>query len=144
MIARVVFAMLLFAVATVAQADVFKWVDDKGKTHFSDHPPTAGKDASHLQVLHGIAKDIQGKIRGAAPPGIDIHRISGDGRDCDISGEAESHATLLGFIERLRLAGIGETRTLPGDSKGPARGAEVFVLHLVLNTALAELSKGQP
>ena len=141
MTARALLATLLLLFAAAASADVYKWVDDKGKSHFSDHPPTTGREATHLEVLHGIPRSIQTRIREAAPVGVDIQRISGDGRDCDVSGEAESHATLMGFVERLRLGGIGEPRNNPADSKGPARGSEVFTLHLVLYPALLEQAR---
>ena len=34
--------LALLAVGTTAQAQVYKWVDKDGKTHFSDTPPPGG------------------------------------------------------------------------------------------------------
>ena len=30
------------AIAAIATAEVYKWVDEKGVTHYSEHPPAHG------------------------------------------------------------------------------------------------------
>jgi hypothetical protein len=47
---RPLFALVLLLVAPVVSAQVYKWVDAKGTTHFSETPPSAGTKYSQVNV----------------------------------------------------------------------------------------------
>lgn len=144
MITRRWMALPLLAFAALAQAEVYKWVDDKGKTHFSDHSPEGTQRPAHVEVLHGIPKAIQDRIRDAAYTGIDIDSISGDGRQCLIRGEGSSHQLVQSFIAKLSTDQIGETQFDPNSNKPGPKGPERFELHVLLNESLLAWAKQQP
>lgn len=147
---RAITVLSLLTCAGLAQAEVYKWVDGKGKTHYSDHAPAASLGgAPNAQIVDGIPTAVQQKIRAAAIQGIDIEQIKGSERNCEIVGKAASRAMLLAFIRQLTAAGIGELKTeLPPES-GPtdangrviARGPEHFDLHYLLDNDLLQSLK---
>ncbi|RUL63984.1 DUF4124 domain-containing protein [Dyella dinghuensis] len=47
---RLSFALALLLVAPIASAQVYKWVDAKGTTHFSESPPPAGTKYSQVNI----------------------------------------------------------------------------------------------
>jgi hypothetical protein len=47
---RPLFALVLLLVAPVVSAQVYKWVDAKGTTHFSETPPPVGTKYSQVNV----------------------------------------------------------------------------------------------
>ena len=47
---RPLFALVLLLVAPLVSAQVYKWVDAKGTTHFSETPPPAGTKYSQVNV----------------------------------------------------------------------------------------------
>lgn len=44
------FALLIFLVGSVAQASLYRWVDDDGKVHFSDKVPPAMAQKGHTSL----------------------------------------------------------------------------------------------
>jgi hypothetical protein len=50
-------ALVLTLVATVAAAEVYKWVDEDGKVHYGDRRPSAGGDARALDLPPAPSKD---------------------------------------------------------------------------------------
>jgi glutaredoxin len=57
---RTRFLAVLLLLPALAQAQMYRWLDDKGKVHFSDRPPASG--ARNLQ------KQSLPAAQGAAPP----------------------------------------------------------------------------
>jgi len=56
------FIVALFGLTALAQAaDLYKWTDDKGVTHYSDTPPPNHPDATRLRVKSGVSDE-------SAPP----------------------------------------------------------------------------
>jgi hypothetical protein len=47
---RPLFALVLLLVAPLVSAQVYKWVDAKGTTHFSETPPPAGTKYAQVNV----------------------------------------------------------------------------------------------
>jgi uncharacterized protein (DUF2126 family) len=47
---RPLFALVLLLVAPLVSAQVYKWVDAKGTTHFSESPPPAGTKYTQVNV----------------------------------------------------------------------------------------------
>ena len=39
---RIIFTVLLFVFSIVANGELYKWVDNNGKTQYTDQPPPAG------------------------------------------------------------------------------------------------------
>ncbi|TXH04773.1 MAG: DUF4124 domain-containing protein [Nevskiaceae bacterium] len=147
---RAITVLSLLACAGLAQAEVYKWVDDKGKTHYSDHEPAASLGgAPNAQIVDGIPMAVQQKIRDAAMQGIDVDHIKGSERNCQITGKAASRALLLAFIRQLNAAGIGDLKNElppesgPTDAKGRviAHGPERFDLHYLLDNDLLQSLK---
>ncbi len=50
---RVVLSILIFCLATSAQAEIYKWVDEQGKVHFSDRPQ--GKNTEKVEVKSSVS-----------------------------------------------------------------------------------------
>jgi uncharacterized protein (DUF2126 family) len=53
---RLSFALALLLVAPLVSAQVYKWVDAKGTTHFSESPPPAGTKYSQVNVAASDAE----------------------------------------------------------------------------------------
>jgi len=50
------FALLIFLTGSVAQADLYRWVDENGKVHFSDKVPPAMAQEGHTSLnKNGVA-----------------------------------------------------------------------------------------
>ncbi|HET6912833.1 MAG TPA: DUF4124 domain-containing protein [Rhodanobacteraceae bacterium] len=60
-----VFAVAALALAASAGAQVYKWKDSKGVTHYSDSAPTNGVEYQRVQVSSGAATPV-----AAAPASI--------------------------------------------------------------------------
>jgi len=48
-LSRFLFSIIIFLLSMSVNAEIFKWVDDKGKTHFTDKPPP-GKKAEEIKL----------------------------------------------------------------------------------------------
>jgi hypothetical protein len=53
---RLSFALALLLVAPLVSAQVYKWVDAKGTTHFSETPPSAGTKYSQVNIASSDAE----------------------------------------------------------------------------------------
>jgi uncharacterized protein (DUF2126 family) len=53
---RPLFALALLLVAPLVSAQVYKWVDAKGTTHFSESPPPAGTKYAQVNVAASDAE----------------------------------------------------------------------------------------
>lgn len=57
--------IVLFAIATIAHAELYKWTDSRGVVHYSDHLPPDAVNGAHEELNHqGVAIRHTGK---AAP-----------------------------------------------------------------------------
>ena len=141
--ARVLLAVSLLAFTAMSQAaEVYKWVDSQGKSHFSDRPPTADQGRLRVETVYGIPKNIQERIRSLVRSGVNVTTINGEGRQCVISGDASTHILTVAFVKRLTDEGIGTLSTpLPEDSAD--HGPETFELHVLLDKELVDWSKAQ-
>lgn len=54
-LARVFLMCVLGVAATMAAAQVYKWKDAEGKTHFSDVPPLPGQSKNDVETMRGGA-----------------------------------------------------------------------------------------
>ncbi len=54
--------LVVFFIAGVADARLYKWVDDNGVVHFSDKPPTHGKKSGKVEAVSGYGKDGKPKV----------------------------------------------------------------------------------
>lgn len=137
-------ALPLLIVHSTAQAgEIYKWVDSQGKPHFSDKPP--GKDQGHprVETLHGIPIEIQRRIRELAGNSVSISSITGDDRQCIISGDSPTHVLTTAFVKRLEDNEVGTLSTpLPEDSSAD-HGAEKFELHISLHKETLDESKAR-
>jgi uncharacterized protein DUF4124 len=63
-------ALGLWAVATAASAQVYRWVDPDGSIHYSDNPASAPKNAK-VEITTGddITVEGSGRIEAGTPPG---------------------------------------------------------------------------
>lgn len=58
--------IVLFAIATIAHAELYKWTDSSGVVHYSDHLPPDAVNSAHEELNHqGVAIRRTGR---AAPP----------------------------------------------------------------------------
>jgi glutaredoxin len=55
---KVLSTLLLLLLAGTAQAQMFKWVDEKGVTHFSDTPPQSGKVKAEIKDYSNPLADV--------------------------------------------------------------------------------------
>lgn len=64
---RLLFLVLAASPASHAQAELYKWTDAQGKTHYSDHPPTANTQsigrstAGQTDITHEAQKTLNEK-----------------------------------------------------------------------------------
>ncbi|EAT11563.1 DUF4124 domain-containing protein [Bermanella marisrubri] len=60
----ILISVLLFAMPSLAQ--VYKWVDDNGQTHFSQFPPNESKEAEQINITvgtSGSAEEAKKRLR---------------------------------------------------------------------------------
>ena len=89
-----ILALLLSQLAVTAHADVYKWTDAQGKTHYSQTPPadTKAKNmAEELQLYNAKAKDSNAPAGKKEPivPEKDLPEIPKDVADAKTKGEAD-------------------------------------------------------
>ena len=72
MISRVFFCLLLAAAAGLAQAQQYRWIDDKGRVQITDTPPPRG--AKDVRKIAGPAA----KPEAAAPMPFELARLQKD------------------------------------------------------------------
>lgn len=82
------------ACATAAQAEVYRWTDENGVTHFSQTPPPAGQEAE--------IEDVPQKASEEVPPGAGI--------DFDGSGVINSGEMSAADLKRQELAQTRDQR----------------------------------
>ncbi len=58
LLAPAVFAFTAFAFATLAGAQVYKWKDANGTTHYSDVPPPAGSKYDKVSVSSNVTTPV--------------------------------------------------------------------------------------
>lgn len=132
---------LLVANMTAQAGEVYKWMDSKGKSHFSDKPPGTDEGHPKVQTLFGIPKSIQERIRDLAGKGVSISTITGEGRQCLIKGESAAHVMTVAFVKRLADANVGSLATTLSEDSSADNGVEPFELQLVLNKEMVEQSR---
>ncbi len=76
-LASLLVLMFLFAISIQAGAEVFKWVDDQGKIHFTDKPPKKG-NAKRIDVQVNSFSSPEISPFKFDPPLISQHRVSND------------------------------------------------------------------
>lgn len=130
-------ASLFFASAATQAAEIYKWVDNQGKTHFSDRPPSADQGHPRVETLGGIPANTQKRIRELAGHGISISSVTGDDRQCLILGDSSSRALTEAFVKRLADEGIGTLSTPLPDGPQAVPGSERIELHLSLQKSVA-------
>lgn len=137
-------ALLLFISSTAAHAgEIYKWVDSQGNSHFSDKPPGADQGHPHVETVLGVPHEIQKRIHELARDGINISAISGDGRQCVITGDSATHVLTAAFAKRLADEGVGTlTSPIPEDAS-PDHGSEAFELHLSLRKETTDQPQAQ-
>ena len=134
---------LLVATSTTQAGEIYKWVDSQGKSHFSDNPPGADQGRPRVETLHGIPAEIQKRIRALAVNGISVNSITGDDRQCVITGESGTRVLTTAFVKRLADEGIGTLSTPLPEESTTDHGAEKFELHLLLNKELVDQARSQ-
>jgi hypothetical protein len=77
---RPLFALVLLLVAPLVSAQVYKWVDAKGTTHFSESPPPVGTKYSQVNVATSDG-DAASSSSAAAPATPSAPNTSSDGSD---------------------------------------------------------------
>jgi len=88
---------MLFAGATVAAADLYKWTDDKGIVHYSDTPPSKDRKASQRVRLTGTESP------SADPAAETAKQPAGDGSVPVASVEAQDKRKRVCEQERSTL-----------------------------------------
>jgi len=61
-------AMLLIAGCGCAQADVYKWTDERGEVHYGEHPPAAATAAEKVMTQEQLER-AQDAGQAVPPPG---------------------------------------------------------------------------
>ena len=60
--------IVLFAIATIAHAELYKWTDASGVVHYSDHLPADAVDRAHEELnRQGVPIHRTGKVAPPAP-----------------------------------------------------------------------------
>ena len=57
---RTLLAMMLFATALSAAAQLYRWTDESGKTHFGDTPPPKARNVQKQKPAAGAVADTAG------------------------------------------------------------------------------------
>ena len=72
MIRRLGLLVLLAAAAPLAQAEIYKWVDENGVTNYSNTPPAKAKAKGPVQAVEDRISVIPSAQ--SAPPPVDVYR----------------------------------------------------------------------
>ncbi len=61
---KILFVYMLFFFSFVVSAEIYKWVDEKGVTHFSQFPPNSGQKSETVKALRSVVntKAAKGKF----------------------------------------------------------------------------------
>jgi hypothetical protein len=61
---KILFVYMLFFFSLVVSAEIYKWVDEKGVTHFSQFPPNSGQKSETVKTLRSVVntKAAKGKF----------------------------------------------------------------------------------
>jgi len=130
------FFLILVAAAAPAFAQVYKWVDERGVTHYGERPPQGSK-----------AKEVPNKLGSPAPGSTDSREISppgdrdsgeggisGDPRDApadrqkqEAARRQEQCAQQRELLARLRQSAPGSASSGwgPAGQTSPERGAAI-------------------
>jgi lysyl-tRNA synthetase class I len=58
-----VFLIVLILINSISAAEIYQWVDENGKVHFSDKPPAQGKQAKTREVTESKSGKTQQKAQ---------------------------------------------------------------------------------
>jgi hypothetical protein len=138
--------LVLGVTALAAHADVYKWKDKDGKTHFSDRPPADAvvTEMQGLNLKDGLTDKPRRKIYSMAPAGLLVLSISGDyvdsGAHCvAITVDANSQELIKSYITLLSSENIGRAGALTDFIQRNNRHASPsgFRVYLLLNPETA-------
>jgi hypothetical protein len=147
---RLALLLALGATALAAHADVYKWKDKDGKTHFGDRPPAdAGvTEMQGLNLKNGLTDNARRKIYAMAPAGMVVLAISGDYLDAGshcvaITVDANSQEQIKSYIALLSSENIGRAGALTDFIQRGNRYASLsgFRVYLLLNAETAPASE---
>jgi hypothetical protein len=108
---RPLFALVLLLVAPVVSAQVYKWVDAKGTTHFSETPPPSGTKYSQVNVAvsGGDAASSSSAAAPASTPSASSTSADSSDQSQTMSDTPENRAKLCvqlrGSINTLSSSG---------------------------------------
>ncbi len=86
---RFLMAAILLALAAPAAAQLYKWVDKDGKTHYSDTPPP-NLDSKQITPASGGAAAAPAPAKGAVARDKDLEKGRKDSRDAAKKGDEEA------------------------------------------------------
>jgi hypothetical protein len=52
-------AFILFSISSLVQADVYKWIDQQGQTHYSQTPPPPGQSSTLIKTARPPSLDAE-------------------------------------------------------------------------------------
>lgn len=116
--------VLSFFIASVANAEVYTWIDRRGVAHFSDYPPG---EIPHKQVqvqapvtvpmsenlrqgkrVSGIRKDVEGLLASGRPEGSGI--TAKEKADAELEKTCATYRSKLDRIQSRLRAGYSNDR----------------------------------
>jgi len=86
-------ALFLMTTATAACAEVYKWVDENGHTHYTEKPPKQGEHTPlHVQSALGNPQPESGNTRNLSSPMQDTHQQLLDSANARLQAARELEA----------------------------------------------------
>jgi uncharacterized protein DUF4124 len=89
--------LLLALLATIAVAQIYKWVDEKGRVHFGDQPPESSS-VEELELPQGPSAEEVAQAQREARERLEAQKLAGESKASEINNE-ESHAVSKEQIE---------------------------------------------
>jgi hypothetical protein len=92
MVNKILIVALIGLTGIAQAADLYKWTDDKGVTHYSDTPPPGHADAARVRVNAGVSDDQAAAAAANAAASADANKPKDAAKPAPAPGAALDRA----------------------------------------------------
>jgi len=119
-----ILAIVLLLCAPAQAAKVYQWVDEQGRTQFTQTPPPAGKEAQRIEpryVTPGSSDATDTETASPAEPAAATDETSTDEAEIHVMSRTEARAACEGARSRLQTLENTDSLLMTRDADGNLR-----------------------